>query len=373
LDKSGVGAKGKSMKQADCLMQAGVRDKIFPGGVLLASKAGRVVFFKAYGYADIFSKRKMTENTLFDLASLTKPLAVTPAVIRLVQEGRIQLDQEISEIIPEFGATDKKMITVRQLLSHTSGLPDYVPYYKEVGDGPFVQRQNVLRQLLLQTPLKNPIGETMVYSDVGFMILNWLVERLVHMRLNTYVRQVVYAPLNLDVENGLFFVDLNQEPPMKNFAATEYCPWRKRLLCGMVHDENAYAAGGVEGHAGLFGNAGMIHCLLSAFLSIYHQDDKPEMFCRDLLRLFLARHDRTERALGFDTPSEKNSSAGEYFSKESVGHLGFTGTSFWMDLKRCLIVILLTNRIHPTRKNEQIRQFRPMLHNAVMASLIKAF
>ena len=133
------------MKQADRLMQAGIRDNVFPGGVLLAAKAGRIVFFKAYGYADTFSKRKMTENTVFDLASLTKPLAVAPAVIRLVQEGRVQLDQGISELISEFGTTDKKNITVRQLLSHTSGLPDYMPYYKDVGDGPFPERQKKLR------------------------------------------------------------------------------------------------------------------------------------------------------------------------------------------------------------------------------------
>ena len=208
---------------------------------------------------------------------------------------------------------------------------------------------------------------------MGFMILNWIIERTARMRLDEYVGKTVYAPLNLDRENGLFFVSLNREPAIKEFAATEYCNWRKMLLCGRVHDENAYAAGGVEGHAGLFGNADTVFRLLSGFLSIYHKDAKPEVFRRELLRLFLTRHDPTERTLGFDTPSEKNSSAGKYFSKKSVGHLGFTGTSFWMDLKRSIIVILLTNRIHPSRKNERIRRFRPELHNAVMESLMKAY
>lgn len=359
------------MKQADRLMEAGVRDNVFPGGVLLAAKAGRIVFFKAYGYADIFSGRKMTENTVFDLASLTKPLAVAPSVMSLVQENRIQLDQGISALISEFGETDKKDITVRELLAHTSGLPDYVPYYKDLGDGPFPGRQKRLRALLLETPLKNLPGKTMIYSDVGFMFLCWIIERVAQMRLDEYVEKKVYAPLNLDVENGLFFIHLNRDPVIKEFAATEYCPWRKMLLCGRVHDENAYAAGGIEGHAGLFGNAETIFHLLSALLSVYHKDDLPEVFRRELLRSFLARHDFTERTLGFDTPSATHSSAGKYFSKESVGHLGFTGTSFWMDLRRSIIVILLTNRVHPSRKNERIRRFRPECHNAVMASLIK--
>ncbi len=353
-------------------MEAGIRNNVFPGGVLLASKAGRVVFFKAYGYADTFPRRKMTEDTVFDLASLTKPLAVAPAVIRLVQEDRIQLDQRVSTFISEFATTDKKDITVRELLAHTSGLPDYMPYYLEVGNGPFPEKQKRLRALLLQTPLKNPSGKTMEYSDVGFMLLNWIIERVAQMRLDEYVEKAIYAPLNLDVQNGLFFINLSREPVIKEFAATEYCPWREMALCGRVHDENAYAAGGVEGHAGLFGNAETIFRLLSAFLSIYHKDDKPEVFRRELLRLFLTRHDSTQRALGFDTPSETNSSSGKYFSKESVGHLGFTGTSFWMDLARSIIVILLTNRVHPSRKNEEIRRFRPELHNAVMESLIEA-
>jgi serine-type D-Ala-D-Ala carboxypeptidase len=354
------------MNRADDLMNAAVRVNVFPGGVLLASKGGRVNFFKAYGFADIFSRRKMREDTVFDLASLTKPLSVAPTIISLVQEGLIHLDEGISAFIPEFSSTDKAHITVRQLLSHASGLPDYMPYYKEMGEGPFDRRQKRLRELIIQTPLRHPPGQTTVYSDVGFMVLNWIIERVSGMRLDEFVKQRVYEPLGLGVPDGLFFVDLNRVLVKREFAATELCPWRKMVLCGQVHDENAYAAGGIEGHAGLFGNAESVLHLLWALLAVYRSTQGNEVLNPELVRLFLTRHGTTERTLGFDTPSPINSSAGKYFTKNSVGHLGFTGTSFWMDLSRSIIVILLTNRVHPSRENEAIRQFRPILHDAVM-------
>jgi CubicO group peptidase (beta-lactamase class C family) len=150
------------------------------------------------------------------------------------------------------------------------------------------------------------------------------------------------------------------------FAATEQCPWRKDLLVGRVHDENTYVMGGVQGHAGLFGTAVDVHRLLVELLSAYHGRPLAGCFEPDLVRLFFQRWAGTDRTLGFDTPSVENSSSGRFFSTNTVGHLGFTGTSFWMDLDQAVIVILLTNRIHPTRNNETIRQFRPKLHDAVM-------
>ncbi len=359
------------MDKAHRLMQNGVSESVFPGGVLLVSQGGRVVFFEAYGKADIFGNRKMSVKTVFDLASLTKPLATTMAVMKLVQEKVVTLDQAISSILPEFKDSDKEQITIRQLLTHTSGLPDYVPYYKEVGEVPFDDRKKRLRSLLVKTPLEHPVGEKTLYGDVGFMVLNWVVEQLGRMRLDTYVGLKVYTSLGLNHENGLFFVDLNSGSVAGEFAATEDCPWRKKLICGEVHDENAYAAGGVEGHAGLFGNAESVHALLAALLSSYHADDGSEVFPRQLVQTFFRRQPGSQRTLGFDTPDRRNSSAGKYFSGKTVGHLGFTGTSFWMDLSRCVIVILLTNRVHPSRRNERIKIFRPRLHDAVMKDLIR--
>jgi CubicO group peptidase (beta-lactamase class C family) len=155
-------------------------------------------------------------------------------------------------------------------------------------------------------------------------------------------------------------------PPVAEFAATERCPWRGILLEGVVHDDNAYSVGGIEGHAGLFGTAGDVLDLLSELMAVYQGSVSTGVFDVDLTRYFLSLNEQNGRALGFDAPSSKGSSCGRYFSKRTVGHLGFTGTSFWMDLDRAIIVILLTNRIHPSRDNDRIKDFRPKLHDAVM-------
>jgi CubicO group peptidase (beta-lactamase class C family) len=178
---------------------------------------------------------------------------------------------------------------------------------------------------------------------------------------------MIYGPLGLD---RLFFVDLNAKNLQGVFAATELCPWRKILLSGQVHDENAYVVGGVQGHAGLFGTAAAVHMLASVLLSVYQGNHPNRLFQTEVVRLFFKRLPNTDKALGFDAPALKNSSAGSYFSANSVGHLGFTGTSFWMDLDRFITVIMLTNRIHPSRDNEAIKHFRPILHDEVMVSLL---
>ncbi|MEJ2096433.1 MAG: serine hydrolase [Deltaproteobacteria bacterium] len=161
-------------------------------------------------------------------------------------------------------------------------------------------------------------------------------------------------------------------PVEKAFAATEDCPWRQGVVRGKVHDENAFVVGGVDGHAGLFGTADHVHALLNAFLLIYHGQQAGVDLPTETMRRFLNYGEKGGRALGFDRPSAKASSSGTYFSENSVGHLGFTGVSFWMDLDRRIIIVLLTNRIHPTRTNESIKAFRPVLHDSIMRNLLKA-
>ncbi len=198
------------------------------------------------------------------------------------------------------------------------------------------------------------------------MLLRGIIETVSGRRLDDMVQKEICLPLQL---KDLFFVDPESPPPVDRFAATETCPWRQTRIRGVVHDENAYIVGGVDGHAGLFGTAADVHCLLMEMLGTYSGDPSHHVFQQDLLKEFLDYGKGTERALGFDRPAENGSASGCRFSQNSVGHLGFTGTSFWMDMDRSIIIILLTNRVHPSRDNEKIRGFRPVLHDAVMETL----
>ena len=354
------------MNRVDQLMHRAIADRVFPGAMLLVWSAGETRFHRAYGYANIFTGYKMKQETVFDLASLTKPLATTLGVMTLIDRGVLDLDRDLETVLPEFGDTEKNRITIKHLLSHNSGLPDYRPYYDELKHHPFAGRKQRLKSLLVKEPLLNPIGKTVLYSDLGFMILGWIIERLSGKGLDRYVSTQIYKPCGIE---SLFYPCGQTRPLDADFAATEICPWRKKLICGVVHDDNAYAVGGVAGHAGLFGTAEGINAILLELLSAFHHGAARLPLSRELIRKFLARNPETERALGFDCPSAIEPSCGRFFSRLGVGHLGFTGTSFWMDVERSLIVILLTNRIHPSRKNEKIRAFRPRLHDAVMTAV----
>ena len=353
------------------LMQRGVKDGVFPGGVLLVAKKDGVVFFEPFGHARLTPKRAMTTDTVFDLASLTKPLATTVVLMLLVQQGKLNLDQTLGTVISDFSGRKNSHITVRQLLSHTSGLPDYQPYYKELVELSPSERKGSLKGLLLAEELIQQPGQACLYSDVGFMILQWLVEVTVQESLDRFVEESIYRPLGL---KDLFFVTLGMgdDRDKRPFAATEDCPWRGKILEGVVHDENAYALGGVGGHAGLFGTAQDVYGVLKELFDVYAGEPNSGLFRRDIVQAFFKRQsDIGSWALGFDTPTRPDSSSGRYFSDQSVGHLGFSGTSFWVDLLEGVIVILLTNRIHPKRENARIKAFRPLLHDTVMDSIVR--
>jgi CubicO group peptidase (beta-lactamase class C family) len=356
------------MESVNNLMKRGVIHNVFPGGVLLVSSADSVIFFQAYGYANKFSGRQMSKDTIFDLASFTKPLATSLAIVKLVSQKKLELNQPLGSILSQFNHTDKKAVSVENLLYHNSGLPDYRPYYKVLSKLEPDQRKDAIRALLVKEPLINAPGREVMYSDIGFMILCWVIEQVTGSRLDRFVTDEIYNPLGLE---HLFFVDLYSTKTREaDFAATELCPWRNILLEGAVHDDNAYVLGGIEGHAGLFGTAQDVLSLLSELMAAYSGFPCTTVFERNLIQTFLKRHEHTGRALGFDTPSPVGSSCGQYFSRETVGHLGFTGTSFWMDLVRKVIIILLTNRVHPSRNNNKIKAFRPKLHDEVMKKLI---
>ncbi len=312
----------------------------------------------------------MEKETVFDLASLTKPLATTLVMMKLVEEGLIDLDRSLYEIMPPVPLRDKGRLTPRMLLSHSAGLADWKPFYLKMVQFPPEFRKGILREQIIDLPFARTPGTACLYSDLGFMLLEWLIEEMAGEPLASFVARSFYEPLSLKKT----FLGPENRPEsiaVERIAATEDCPWRGRIMLGEVHDENAYALGGYSGHAGLFGTAGEVFALAN-MLREHYRGEREDFFSAATVREFFKKQDLLEGctfALGWDTPSSENSSAGVYFSENSVGHLGFTGTSLWMDLEKDVIVVFLTNRVHPTRENEKIRAFRPPIHDAVMGAL----
>jgi len=359
--------------------QDAVAQGVFPGAVVLVSKEGEIVFEKAFGSRSLIpEKTPLKPNAIFDLASLTKPLATTIAFMLLVRERKMRLDDQVTRFIPTFGVFGKSPTTFRQLLNHSSGLPAWKPFYEEIVKMEKAGRINFVAsraakafvfEQIHREKLLSPPGAQCLYSDLGFMILGESVEAVSGAMLDRFCQERIFKPLGL---RSTAFVDLTQlrtrrlHPVEEMIAPTENCPWRKKILCGEVHDDNAYAMGGVAGHAGLFSSARDIHALLTCLDRCLQGKD--DFLPASLLEEFLAKDEKTANstcALGWDTPAPDKSSSGGFFSPRSVGHLGFTGTSVWWDREKNFHVILLTNRVHPNRKNEKIREFRPLIHDLI--------
>jgi len=307
----------------------------------------------------------VTLDTVFDLASLTKPLATALALMLLVAREKVALEDSLGEILPEERLTpDKRPLTLRSLLAHQGGLPAWRPFYATILAAPWAERPGLAVRLAAAEPLEYSPGTQTVYSDLGFMLLAAVVETVAGGDLDFFCRGEIYRPLGLP---GLGFCPRNQpQGDFLSYAATEAGLIPGRAASGEVHDENAWALGGVAGHAGLFGTAGEVFQLLGALYRAY-QGETAGIFSPDLARLFLTPVLGGSRTLGFDTPGEDRSqcSAGRFFSPRSVGHLGFTGTSFWLDLDTGQMVVLLTNRVHLGRDDKaKIQTFRPRFHEA---------
>jgi len=354
-------------------MELAVDSGVFPGASIHVSINNKTLYSKNFGVTNIETGHKINDETIFDLASLTKPLATTLAIMHLVQEGYLSLDQTLFEIFPEETKKDKAKITVQHLLCHNSGLADHKPFYKTLKDLPVSKRAYAIIRQILDEPLEYQPEEKTIYSDLGFMLLEDLIKRISGVRLDEYVKKNIYIPIGL---KDIFFIDLLKNKSIKNekYAATELCPWRKKTLIAEVHDDNAHFVGGICGHAGLFGTTEGVYKLLDYLLTIYNDTSdfsaSNAVLDKKLIRTFFHVPKKAERPLGFDIPTPPTSSSGKYFSKNSIGHLGYTGTSFWIDLDRSIIIILLTNRVHPSRNNIKIRKFRPFIHDIIMQWLL---
>lgn len=362
-------------------MQAAVKAGVFPGAVLLVRARGRIAYERAFGFASLLPREEAASlETVYDLASLTKPLATASAILCLVQDGRLGLDDPLDELLAELKGSAVGRATVSHLLNHSSGLPGWRPFYERIAEqdrvrpgflGSVAAKELVLA-LIRDEDLVFPVGTRSLYSDLGFMLLGLVVERRAGCPLDTYCRERVHAPMGA---RPLFFVRqdgaaVGEPNDRGQVAPTEEDAWRGRMLRGEVHDENAYAMGGVAGHSGLFGTASAVLAVSGAWLASYLGRDA--LLSPDLVRRFATRQDRTPISswgLGWDTPSDPSSS-GTHFSPRSFGHLGYTGTSLWIDPERELEVVLLSNRVHPTRRNEEIRKFRPFIHDVIYEELL---
>ncbi|HEX6494913.1 MAG TPA: serine hydrolase domain-containing protein [Acidobacteriaceae bacterium] len=353
------------------LLEQGVCDHVFPGcafAVLRTARsrppeesAGAVGRFTYDPHSPV-----VEPDTVFDLASLTKVLATTAAVMRLYDRGELALDASVAEWLPEFAAADvsdirRSRVTLRMLLDHSSGLPGYVRIFESAND-----RLAMIRACLRQ-PLTADPGTRVEYSDIGFMILGHMIEKIAGERLDSFCQREIFAPLGMSTTR--FCPDRGQHasiPPTEEDRS-----FRHRVIQGEVNDENASVMGGVAGHAGLFSNAQDVLRFARCILENGAAAAETPLFSAQTIALFATPTQQplgTSRALGWDTPSAPSSS-GTLFSARSIGHLGFTGTSLWIDLDAGIAIALLTNRTWPDRSNQAIRGLRPRFYDALRHEL----
>lgn len=348
-------------------LKKAIQDKGIPCASLLIAKDGHVLFETSDGLAQIEPPRVFSVQNYFDIASLTKPVATATLMMLAIQEKLCTLTQKVTHF---FASKIQSQITIAELLNHTSGLPDWQPFYQNLSKTPDKDRKPELIKQILDCAPKTGKEAQCVYSDLGYMLLGFILETIYKQDLATLFHEKIAKPFGL---HHTFFAPLNQNKVSKNnFVATENCLWRHKLLVGEVMDDNAWTLNGVAGHAGLFSTAQDIHMWLSEMrLAKLGQSLIIQKNIFDLFTQIPKNRSMSERyfTYGFDTPSIPSSS-GHYFSYNSIGHLGYTGTSFWWDFDRDIWIILLTNRVHPDRHNEAIKTFRPNMHDKIMKILI---
>jgi beta-N-acetylhexosaminidase len=348
------------LRKLDSLMDQYVQRHVFPGASVAVGYRGHLIYQRASGKFDYsVNGKSVSKDTIYDLASLTKVVAATTLAMQFIETGILTLEDPISRFYPALTGNEREKITIRHLLTHTSGLPAHLPFYKDTkGKRKYVDK-------ILQTPLESEPGIKAVYSDLGIILLGDILEKVSGKSLDRLARERIFIPL------GMSHTLFKPGPKLKGeIAPTEKDAWRGRLIQGEVHDENAFAMGGVSAHAGLFSNSDdlSIFCQMLLNGGIYAHK---RIVKRSTIERFVTRQNfpaGSSRALGWDTPSP-DSSAGSLLSDKSFGHTGFTGTSMWLDPTRELFIILLTNRVYPSREGEGIQTVRRKLADAVVQAI----
>jgi CubicO group peptidase (beta-lactamase class C family) len=351
------------------LARRSVDDGVIPGLVLGIGQAGQVRLLDAFGHRQVVPEVEgLTTDVVYDLASLTKAVVTSLLVMRGVGNGIWGLDDPLGKHLPYLAARPE--VTLRRALAHAAGFAAHRPFFEQVisdGVAPAQGRERIVA-LAAAEPLAYQPGTRSLYSDLGFILLGDLVERGLGGRLDVLAEKFLFAPLGLRATGFSGSAALSG----RKLAPTERCPVRGRMLVGEVHDLNAFAMGGVAGHAGLFANAADLLELASALCAAW-RDTAPTggapLVSAEVLRLFWqpAGIPGSTWRLGWDGPAATGSLAGDRLSRQAVGHLGFTGCSLWIDPERETSVVLLTNFVHPTaRKDPRFRALRPALHDAAL-------
>ena len=356
------------------LFHSAIENGVFPGAAVAIFKGvaeerrGGIFCYGESSYSDK-NRRHVDEHTFYDLASLTKPMATLPALLSLMARGVVGVDDKLPDLLGEKIKSEKKRIRLRDILGHCSGLPSYLPFFAVIEKNEWKKKtvKEEIKKIILNTPLSYAPKSRSLYSDPGFILAGMIVEKQSAMGLGEYLDKKLYSPLG--IEKRIFFnKQSNPEPGF--YARGEYCHLRERLLQAEVGDENCFIMGHEAGHAGLFGDITGVSSLLCRFFDLWRGEGvNPFPFGQKDISIFFDRRENHAQnstwALGVDTPSGEHSSAGGYISGKSVGHLGYSGTSFWLDPDNELVIILLTNRVHPCRSNEKIRWFRPLFHETI--------
>jgi len=346
------------------LVEAAIRQRVFPGLELLVATHEEVLVHQAWGHIEIGPEAQaLHTGTLFDIASITKPIATATCAMVLLEQGALSLEDKAADFLPEFETAEKSGITLRHLLTHTSGLPDWVNLYNDTGG-----RAEALHRLL-NIALQHPTGTAMIYSDLGFLILAEILRRVSGRSLAELFHQHVSHPLQM---NTTAFNPLEAGWEI-DIAPTQYCPFRQQLLRGVVHDENCYMFGGEGGNAGLFATAPDLHRFSRMVLAGGDLDGVRILGPRTTQQMISNHNPRKlpPRGLGWDIKQEGFGymSCGDLMRPGAFGHTGFTGTSLWIEPETGLVVIVLTNRVHIARDKNQpdMLRFRPRLHNMVVS------
>ena len=348
----------------DSILARAIRDSVAPGAALAVGRHGRLVHLRGYGRLDWASDAAAaSESSLYDLASLTKVIATTTAAMILEEEGRLVLDSAVRAYLPEFDAPDKAPITVRMLLTHRGGLEAYAPLWRTLrGRNAYVAEIN-------RRPLRSLPGTATVYSDWDMVLLGLVIERITCSTLDQFTASRVFTPLGM--LNTRFTPDTTDIGLRARIASTARDTLRGGVLRGIVHDGNAWALGGVSGHAGLFSTARDVAVFAQMLLDGGWMDTVRIVRPAAIARWTSPQGPDASRALGWDTPA-MNSSAGRFFSPRSLGHTGFTGTSVWIDPERGLFVVLLMNRVHSAGSSTRHTEVRRHIADAVQNAIIDA-